>query len=110
MSESIAWAAGFFEGEGYFSLLFDKRRPHLPSRPYVGILNSDLEVLQQFAEIIEVGHISGPRARFVNRPLWTWQATGHDDVHAVVVALGPWLSERRLRRAAEVLARDEAYA
>lgn len=95
----VAWAAGFFEGEGYFTFHTDKRRPHLPGRPFVGLLNSNLGMLRRFHEIVGVGHISGPRRRFVNKPMYTWQATGEKDVRSVYAMFARYLSEERCTQA-----------
>jgi hypothetical protein len=103
LNERVAWAAGFFEGEGYFSLGRDRRKPHRSPRAVTGITNTDLEMLKRFHEVVRVGHVSGPQIRPNRKPMWQWQATGSIDVRFIAELFGPWLSERRSARAREVI-------
>ena len=100
-SEELAWAAGFFEGEGSVSIQRDKRRPHHPGYPVAQISNTDKEILDRFSLIIGVGSITGPKIRGTNKPIWFWQATA-SNFYVAVEMLYPRLGTRRRSRIDEV--------
>lgn len=94
----LAWASGFFEGEGTITLNH--------GRASVQIKNTDLEPLRRFQRSLEIGTIYGPywyghRYRMKKR-FWLWAALG-DDAHRVIRLLAPELSDRRLVQAQTVL-------
>lgn len=101
----IAWAAGFFEGEGYFSAM---KRPLKDGTvrlyPYVGINNTDYDTLVRFAEIIGAGYVKTRKAdsKFNAKPQWRWIVFKRAEVERVLRLLEPWLSPRRLTRAHEL--------
>lgn len=97
-SHEIAWAAGFFEGEGSITECRGRLRAQLK--------NTDVEVIDRFAAIVGVGVVYGPYRRrstdgFRRKPAWLWVAEEHDALDALAL-LGPWLSGRRLARALEL--------
>jgi hypothetical protein len=102
-SEEIAWAAGLLEGEGCIS--------HANGRLFVQLKNTDLWVVERFAEIVDVGTVYGPyRADgskdahlYRRKPFWVWVGY-QEDGEVVIAALWPWLSERRRERAFQLLA------
>lgn len=67
----LAWAAGFFDGEGCFS--------RSNYRVRVIIQQSHPEVLQRFADAVGFGKVHGPRTRsdsFTQKPFWTYCVNG----------------------------------
>lgn len=63
----LAWAAGFFDGEGSTGC-------------YSGVLSASItqhhpEVLERFAKAVEEGHVNGPYSR-KGKQVWTYKATG----------------------------------
>jgi LAGLIDADG-like domain len=95
----IAWAAGLYEGEGYCHL--SKKW----QQPMVGLTTSDYDVLQTFANIVQVGGIHKPKIRPQNnKQLYTWQTGSQEGVIHVLTLLMPYLHSRRKERAEEVLA------
>lgn len=97
-TELLAWAAGFFEGEGSITECRGRLRAQLK--------NTDVEVLHRFADIVGVGVVYGPYRRrstdgFRRKPAWLWVAEEYDALDALAL-LGPWLGRRRLARALEL--------
>jgi len=102
----IAWAAGFFEGEGYFTGGTHRLKHSAPRfYPAAGINNTDLEMLTRFHRIVGVGTI---RSRDVSyspfnaKPQWIWRASKRREVEHVRDLLLPWLSTNRRERLAEM--------
>ena len=97
--EDIAWAAGFFEGEGCLT--------KSNGRPVLRLSNADEVVLRRFSEIMGVGVVYGPYANryadgVARADRWVWVADGLARAHAAYCRLEPWLSARRRKRAAEL--------
>src|SRR6266496_2518691 len=106
----IAWAAGFFEGEGYFSgIIHNLARGRRRRYAYVGINNTDLKTLVRFQTIVGVGEIRSRKAdtvRFKAKPQWRWLVCNRAGVEHVYNLFKPWLSEERLRKAHAALERE----
>jgi hypothetical protein len=86
-AESIAWAAGLFEGEGCITM----------SDGYVVLQleMTDEDIMRRFDEIVGYGRVYGPYS-YSNRrkPYWMWVARG-DAAFGILELLAPWLGERR---------------
>jgi hypothetical protein len=95
----IAWAAGFFEGEGSVT--------RHGTQFALQIKNTDLEPLERFRNAVEAGTIYGPywyddSAIVRRKAFWLWIVHGEAGL-SVLRVLAPWLSRRRLDRASVVL-------
>lgn len=112
-SEDIAWAAGFFEGEGCFSLSRSER-PIIHSEnadgkyvyPYASLVNTDLDVLERFAAIVEVGIVfidTSPKKEH-HKQRWVWRVQKRDDFKYFAELVRPFLGKRRTKRLEEVQA------
>lgn len=105
MSEiELAWAAGFFDGEGSTSCSpkIIKGRNYLflcMQLSQVGELMP--ETLQRFRDAVGIGKIYGPYqpATSTRQPVWKWQVQAESDVKAVVEKLKPYLSEVKVAQA-----------
>jgi hypothetical protein len=86
-SHDLAWAAGFFDGEGWANR--SKRGVH--SRINQAGLDGVPEVLTKFQRIVGVGRIKGPVIAEGRQPLYYWEATSRPDLTQVVDRIGPWL-------------------
>jgi hypothetical protein len=92
--EEMAWAAGFFEGEGNFS------------RKGLAVAQVNREPLDRLKEITGFGTIRGP---YRNRgPIFLWEINSFELIQAFVAMVWPWLSERRREQARKALARYHA--
>jgi hypothetical protein len=103
--EERAWAAGFFDGEGCFTIRRASQygdRWHRRARPVATLANTDFDALQRFHVIAGVGTIRKRTPVPDRKPCWLW-ATSGAGVTTVYELLAPWLSERRLQRVQEIL-------
>ena len=86
-NHDLAWAAGFFDGEGWEN----RQRRGVNSRINQASLDGVPEVLTKFKRIVGVGRIHGPVIVEGKRPLYYWDATSRPDLLQVVERIGPWL-------------------
>ncbi len=90
----IAWAAGFFDGEGSFTATYPSnvRRHYLR----VSVAQQDTELLERFQSIIGgVGNIYFNKPRPSNpNGCHMFQVTGRD-AFQIACQLWPWLSEKK---------------
>lgn len=102
--EQLAWAAGFFDGEGTTYVLNRSGYPAL-SVPHAGTLADPPDVLLRFqAALGGLGLINRPiREKAGRRPLWTCRVCGYETVQAAVAMLWNWLGIAKRQQAAKVL-------
>jgi len=86
-SHDFAWAAGFFDGEGWAN----RSSRGVQSRINQAGLDGVPEVLTKFQGIVGVGRIHGPVVVDGRQPLYYWEATSRPDLVQVVDRIGPWL-------------------
>lgn len=86
-SHDFAWAAGFFDGEGWANQSGHGVHSRINQAGPDGIP----EVLSKFERIVGVGRIKGPIIVEGRQPLYYWEATSRPDLSQVVERLGPWL-------------------
>jgi hypothetical protein len=86
-SHDFAWAAGFFDGEGWAN----RQQRGVHSRINQAGPDGIPEVLTKFQRIIGVGRIHGPVVVQGRQPLYFWEATSRPDLMRVVERIGPWL-------------------
>lgn len=101
--QELAWAAGFFDGEGC------SRSAGYSPRVVIG--QTDPRVLQRFKEAVGgLGLIYGPydNKRGTNRPWadrWEYAATTFESAQAVITLLWKWLSPIKREQAVRVFTR-----
>lgn len=92
--EFLAWLAGFWEGEGSFSLRESKYR-----HPRLSINQGDRSPLDLIQKKLGVGKVyeqnKGKAGRFSKKPIYKWDVWRRDDVIAVARAMLPFLKFRR---------------
>jgi hypothetical protein len=79
----LAWAAGFFDGEGSTKKIYSHYRTkkgevRKPTKNVcVSVAQADLKPLLRFQKAVgNVGHINGPYSYRANqRPYWIWSAS-----------------------------------
>ena len=86
-SHDFAWAAGFFDGEGWAN----RSGRGVQSRINQAGPDGIPEVLTKFRQIVGVGRIKGPVIVDGKQPLYYWEATSRSDLIDVVERIGPWL-------------------
>jgi hypothetical protein len=87
----VAWAAGFFEGEGTIT--------QSGARLVVRLNNTDPEPVYRFFQIVQFGEVYGPYTYeqpdgCKRKPYWVWLAEEYEALD-VLELLWPWLSGRR---------------
>lgn len=100
--EDLAWAAGFFDGEGCFS--HSKR-----SSMVAQITNSDPDILRRFQLLIGQGKIYGPYRYETtfgnNKERWVYASTGNENVQHVLGSLWFRLGRAKREKARSILLR-----
>ncbi|MDQ2915126.1 MAG: hypothetical protein M3T56_18035, partial [Chloroflexota bacterium] len=86
-SHDFAWAAGFFDGEGWAN----RSGRGVQSRINQAGLDGIPEVLIKFQRIVGVGRIKGPIIVEGKQPLYYWVATSRSDLVRVVAQIASWL-------------------
>ena len=86
MSEMLAYAAGFVDGEGCFSI-------SKAGKISLGIVNTSRETLEHLRDTLGVGVVQNRKAR-VNKNQFVYRAYG-DNCIFVAKALLPYLIEKR---------------
>lgn len=86
-SHDYAWAAGFFDGEGWAN----RSGRGVQARINQAGLNGIPEVVTKFQRIVGVGRIKGPVIIEGRQPLYYWEATSRPDLVRVVERIGSWL-------------------
>jgi len=103
----LAWAAGFFDAEGWSGAVKNRQRHH----PHAQINQADPsgtpEVLERFRAAMGVGRLGGPARQHGKLDLYRWVASSRADVIAVYTALGPWLGEVKREQLCRALGIDD---
>lgn len=93
-STEFAWAAGFFDAEGWAAAVRHSGRAR--TYPVARINQADPsgmpEVLERFHAAVGVGRVAGPVRAPGRVDLYRWEATSNTDVSAVHTAMCAWLS------------------
>jgi hypothetical protein len=85
----LAWAAGFFDGEGWAN----RAGRGVQSRINQSDSDGVPDVLLRFRRVVGCGRIHGPVREEGRQDLYYWDATSRDDVEAVAKAIWPWLGD-----------------
>lgn len=103
-NEDLAWAGGFFEGEGCFSHCKGGR--NTKSQVIACIAQVNREALERFKDsVFSIGKIVGPVNPKKNNhsSYYRWYVHGYEGVQAIVAMLWPFLTDKRREQAARVL-------
>ncbi len=100
---NLAWAAGFFEGEGCFYAGYYKPRDdgNRIFRTHASVAQKDIGLLYQFKNIVGFGVITND-----SKNCKSWKTTKVGEASKILEWFRPWLSKRRIERA-EKLLREE---
>src|SRR5256885_8714165 len=85
--EELAWAAGFFDGEGWVGTGLRSGRRY----PRLAVAQKDRRALERFQAAVSVGHIHGPNPHGHKNPLYQYETNGCHRVRAVIAMLWTWL-------------------
>lgn len=93
--EHLAWAAGFFDGEGH------SRKGDRSLAVTISQADSP-DLLERFRRAVGVGTIRGPythRARPKQRPFYVYDALGYENVQHCLCVMWPWLGSVKRKQA-----------
>lgn len=95
----LAWAAGFFDGEGWANAVAQTGRR--TRQPHAQINQSDSEgvpvALERFRRAIGAGRIRGPERKPGRINRYWWIVSSRPDVSRVATLLDPWLGDAKRR-------------
>lgn len=96
-THELAWAAGFFDGEGSVRAKWNKRRKptHNPVRSIHSVVGQkDRQVLDRFQAAVGFGKVYGPSFTQSRNgaPMYRWEVGSRDNVQALALVLWHWLS------------------
>lgn len=98
----IAWAAGLWEGEGWFLTQICKSGSRQYAYPRAGLEMTDRDVVEHLHGVIGRGKVTfKPRSGV--KDMWTFRVDATEDVHYVANLLLPWFGERRAAQVERVL-------
>lgn len=104
--EALAWAAGFFDGEGCFS--HPKR-----SSMVAQITSTDRDILARFHKVIRQGKIYGPYRYETtfgnNKERWVYTSRGYENVQHVLGSLWFRLGRAKREKARAILLRYRTF-
>lgn len=100
---NLAWAAGFFEGEGCFYANYNKPREDGSKifRTHATLAQKDIELLKQFQNIMGFGSICNS-----SKDTKAWKTTRVGEATKVLEWFRPWLSTRRINTAERLLKKE----
>jgi hypothetical protein len=102
----VAWAAGFFEGEGCITHKNKKK-----DRQVISLNNTDKDVIERFISIVNYGNLRGPyksngtKHKPTHKPYWMWEVAKKSEVKRILEMFLPYLGKRRRQRAEQALYR-----
>lgn len=111
VSTELAWAAGFFDGEGTTFLRKERRhkggttgKMYPLTSPVLSVAQVELEPLDRFARAVDGRRPGGPYKprNDRSRPYHRWDACGRPSVHRILSLLWPYLSGPKKEQAREV--------
>jgi hypothetical protein len=97
--EELAWAAGFFDGEG--SPYFAKN----VRTAGITIGQTDREVLDRFVKSVQLGKVTGPYGPYGSgkKPIFYIRIVSHWQTQHIAAALWPWLGTEKKEQFVKVL-------
>lgn len=102
-AEDIAWIGGLFEGEGSWGCTIMTRKDGSKRHHMTASLGQKGEngkiILEYFQKIV-----GGNLYHFKQGDMWGWQIGGRKAVGDFYTLIKPWLSQRRVKRAEEIIA------
>lgn len=90
--EELAWAAGFFDGEGCFTSGAKKGSPRAGKYPIVRITQKDRGVLDRFRRAVCLGDVRGPYTSGKTAVIYSYDAHGVEKTQAIGAMLWRFLS------------------
>lgn len=98
MTFEHAWAAGFFEGEGYVGFVNNGWR--------MAISNVEVDLLRRFGQAVDAGNVRlrNLAKQATHRDVFIWRLTAKDEVLRVATVLLPYMQGEKVKRMNQVVA------
>lgn len=101
----LAWAAGFFDGEGSTSYR-PARELTRPGRVVMSLGQREITTLERFIKAVDYGKVNGPYSAGTKgqkdpKPRYRWGCQNTRSTRAVLTKLWPYLSEPKKEQARE---------
>lgn len=111
--EALAWAAGFYDGEGYMGLVPNRQRPDTASLR-ISVVQAELPALERFRDSVGgLGTIGKrpPPAKPHHKQQWMWYVSKHETAQAIIAMLWPFLhtTKRAQAKAALMAWRNKSH-
>jgi len=92
-NEDLAWAAGFFDGEGYIGMAIGKYGVQF----HVVAAQTEKSVMERFGQIVGGGNVYLQKNHRKSnwRPLWTWSTGKKTDAVHALKSLLPYLYTKK---------------
>lgn len=103
----LAWAAGFFDGEGWAA---KNKTRGVQARINQAGPQGMPAVLLKFQRVVGVGRLKGPHIEAGRQDLYWWEVTSRPDVERVADSIGPWLCPAKRAEFERALGRSLAPA
>lgn len=98
--EELAWAAGFYEGEGYCG---NRTTKYARQPPIITLAQVNKEPLLRFVRYLHGGRLNGPYHPGGNRkPYYQLSSSNFETTQAMAAFMWPWLSspkKKQIRKA-----------
>ena len=107
-SDDLAWASGFFVGEGHVGASRSVGRRMIRMSIAQASPGGVPDTLLRFREVVGVGAIRGPRllpSPWSKLPQYEWGTQSYEGAQATVALLWRWLDERKRAQAIECFRR-----
>lgn len=105
--EELAWAAGFFDGEGHIGCTNNRNKKlnRVYRHLHIQIVQTNREVLERLQNALPFGALYGPyrENRLNHKSYWQWHVDSYEAVQQVVCALWPRLSRPKKEQAKAAL-------
>jgi hypothetical protein len=103
----LAWAAGFFDGEGWAN----RSRRGVQARINQADVSGVPAVLVRMRSAVGgIGTIGGPVVKSDRRPLYSWTVSNRPDVELLFELLKPWLGQVKLLQLSRAVGRSTSAA
>lgn len=105
----LAWAAGFFDGEGWANAVAQKGRRTRQPQARVNQASPDgvpQVLLRLQAAVGGLGRIGGPQRQEKRIDLYRWEVSSRRDVERLLEMVAPWLGDVKQTQLAQTLGRQ----
>jgi len=101
--EDLAWAAGFFDGDGSIGIYIKRRKYRNRDYPLpeIYVRNTELPLIRQFQDLFG-GHITVHKRKKPHKTYYEWTPFQRDLLEVALV-LAPYLKSSKKQKAFEVI-------